>query len=222
MTVCGLWILLIALMKFQNGVAGQTVFCGDMGDQREHGFLQFFDGSAVNAKFGGQSTAVDGVFIAVKKFPNAAFNDAAAVSNVRNFDHRAFQEISNAVDQRIVVDDICDFRGRNRQLTGHRDFFRFFQIRSPGKANDGIDRVVFSPTIDHSPQLDLIADRMVYLVDKDRKGGQFSNQVAQLIGLAVLFVVTLLKQADLPVFFLNAVKDNFLRVGHGNQSKQLG
>ena len=221
LAVCRLRVLLVAFVKFQDAVGGQAVFRRDAGCQRIDHLLQLFDGSAVDAQLGTSPVRVDRVFIIVQKLPNASVDDPSAVRQLRDLHDGSFEKIPHAIDQRIVVDDVGDLRRGDGEAIRHLDLFRFFQIGGTGETDNGIDGLIFRPLVDHCAELDLIADRVVDLVNEHGQGGQLSDQVSQLVGLPVLFIVALLKHADLSGLFLDAIQDHLLRIGHSYQAEQL-
>ena len=58
LTVGGLRILLVALVEFQNHISGQAVVGDNSGNKGIHHFFQLFDGTAVDAQFGGQAAFI--------------------------------------------------------------------------------------------------------------------------------------------------------------------
>ena len=105
-----LGILLIALVELENGVAAKAAFRGDFCDKRVNKFFQLFDGSAVDAQLCDCAIGIDGILVGFKKFTHTGFNDTAAVRKLRNLHHRTLEKISNTVNERVVIHDICNLR----------------------------------------------------------------------------------------------------------------
>ena len=208
-------------MEFKDGLAAQAVLCGDGCHQRIDHPLQFFDRAAVDAQFGCGAIGIDGILVGVQEGSDAVFNDAHAFGPLHDLDHRALEEIAHTVDQRVVIHDIGDLRRRHGQAYHNLDFLRLVQIWRARETDDGIDGLVGRPAVDYSTELDLIADRVVYFVDKDRKRWQLSDEVTQLIGLAISFVLAVLEEADLPLLLLDSVKDDLFCIGDRYQAEQL-
>lgn len=221
LAVCALRVLLVAPVEFENRVRAKPVFSGYSDDKRIDFLLQFFNRAAVDAQFGGQTVAIDSLFICVKKFPHAALYNQAAFRPLGDFHDRPLQEIPDSIDERIIIDDVRDFRRADGQRVRDAELLRFLKIRRSRKADDGVDRAVLRPFADDGAELYLVAYGVVHLVNEDGERWQFTDEVAKLVRLPVLLVVALLKQ-DLAVPLLNAVKYDFLRVRDRHQPEKFG
>ena len=144
-----------------------------------------------------------------QKLPNTVFDNAAAISHFCNLNYRSLQKIPDAVDQRIVVDDIGNFSSGNRQLIDNRNLLRFFQIWRAREADDGIYSIIFCPAGNDSTELDFVTDCVMDFINKDGQKGKFANQVAKFIGLPILFIIAFFEKTELSVFLLNTVEDDF-------------
>ena len=178
MTVGGLGIIPVAFVKTQNRLRGNVVIFENAVNQRFYNIFQFLNRTAVNPQFRRGSVLINCIPVTFQKQAHAFFNNAGAVGAVLYLDFRAFQEIAHAADQGIVIYNVGDFSRRDRQSIRNGDFFRLFQIGRTGKADHGIDRSLLRPTVDHGPEFDFTADRVVYLVNKDGQRGQGPDQVA--------------------------------------------
>ena len=61
----------------------------------------------------------------------------------------------------------------------------------------------------------------MYLINENCKGGQFANEITKLIGLAIGFISAVLKETDLALLLLNAVKNDLLGIGDCHKPEQL-
>ena len=61
----------------------------------------------------------------------------------------------------------------------------------------------------------------MYLINENGKGGQFANEITQLVGLAIGFIRAVLKETDLALLLLNAVKNDLLGIGDCHKPEQL-
>ena len=175
LAVSRLGVLLVPLVKFQNTVSSQAILSDDPGDKRIDLLFQFGNCATVNTQLGGSPVLVHSVFVGVQKLPHTVFDNPATVGNIGNLHRRIFEEVSHAVHQGVVVNRVGNFGGADGELVRHCDLLHFFQVGCAGKADDGVDSSPLSPVIDDGPQLDFVADRMMYFVDENRQGGQFTD-----------------------------------------------
>ena len=162
-------------MEFQNGITGKPILRRDTSYYGVDQFLQFFNGSAVDAQLGQCPAGIYGVLISIEKISDAIFNNAATVRNICNLHNGPLEKVSYAVDERIVINDIGNLRRGYGEAIGHLNFLCLFQIGCTGKANHGINGLILRPLADYGAELDLVADRMVDLIDENGQAREFAD-----------------------------------------------
>ena len=162
-------------MKFQNGIAGKPILRRDTSYYGVDQLLQFFNSSAVDAQLGQCPARIYSVLISIEKISDAIFNNAATVRNICNLHNGPLEKVSYAVDERIVINDIGNLRRGYGEAIGHLNFLCLFQIGCTGKANHGINGLILRPLADYGAELDLVADRMVDLIDENGQAREFAD-----------------------------------------------
>lgn len=175
--------------------------------------LQFFNAPAVDAQLGQCPAGIYGALISIQKISDAVFNNAAAVGNICNLHNGPLEEVSHAVDERIVIDDVGNLRRGYGEAISHLDFLRLFQIGCAGKADHGINGLIRRPLTNYGTELNSSLTACGILIDENGQAREFADQVAQLIGLPILFIITLVIKTDLAFNFLYAVQNNLFRIG---------
>ena len=101
-------IALISFVEPEYGVRTEAILGNDGGHERINHLFQLLYRPTVDAQLGDGAVLVNGVLIGVQEFPHTLFDDDRAFRYLRDLHPRAFQEVADAVDQRIVVYDVGD------------------------------------------------------------------------------------------------------------------
>ena len=101
-------IAFISFVEPEYGVRTEAILGNDGGHERINHLFQLLYCSAVDAQLGDGAVLVNGVPIGVQEFSHTLFDDDRAFRYLRDLHPRAFQEVADAVDQRIVVYDVGD------------------------------------------------------------------------------------------------------------------
>ena len=174
-------------MAFQNSLRRvQAIVRDNLRNKREHRFFERRDLSAIYGKLSACAVSVDSVLILVKELAHTVlyYFLRGAVSI---FHRRAFQEVVNTVNQRIVIHHIADIGVLNHKVTTYDRFLSLFKIWRARKAQYIAEILALgSPFSHHLTQFYLSVRGMVYLVDENGKMRHLTYDIAQFVGCLYL------------------------------------